>query len=45
MEKLEEAGLLSRNSLLADLPAALGLFAREDEPDEEVGEMEAAIGE
>jgi segregation and condensation protein B len=46
MEKLEEAGLLTRSALLADLPSSLGSLV-EDGPDEEVeaGEMAALIDE
>jgi hypothetical protein len=47
MEKLEEAGLLSR-SALAELPGVFGSFNDQDERDApaeevEVGEMETAI--
>jgi segregation and condensation protein B len=47
MEKLEDAGLLTRSALLAELPGVLGSLIDQDELDEEVeaDEMEAAIGD
>lgn len=41
MEKLEAAGLLSKATLLADLPGALGSIAGPDDPKEDVAPEEA----